>query len=410
MTRLRRAVPGAIIAMVAASLCAGPRAAADQPAADPGCAWQAELSPRTVAQVNFAYPDTGAWYWILPYQVRPGMTITATGQYPDSRYISFNTYDARFSSFSNGGVSSALPDYLIAPDAGSVNPWQRPGGGTYTVTIGSDRTAANALPLAPEGESAGVGFLIYREYLPSGGASSVRLPRIRITDDTGSRTLGGCVGGGSPLLASALSALGATAANLPPATADNLEFRRVSGAGAFPNADNAYLVATLTPPGDDKVVVVRGKAPVAPAGTGPMVWPPGASADVRYFSLCANLSTLPGPVVLNPAADGSTDNGCRSDRETLLDADRDYTYVLGTEAQRARIEAMPGATFVPLSSAHPTTQEAILLRNMLPASDFRQAVQSVPVNGTPAQAAEIMGPYYPRATMCPLAAVLDRTC
>ncbi|MCX4090973.1 hypothetical protein [Nocardia sp. alder85J] len=396
---------------VVAATGIGATASAGEPVAQPdsSCAWNAEVSPRTIEQVNVALPDTGAWYWIMPYQVRPGTTITVTGRFPQARYMSFNTYDARFSSFTAGGVASALPDYRIEADPGTNNPWQHPGeGGAYTVTVAATAGGPNTLPLAPDGVRSGNGYLILREYLPAGGAGPV-LPEVRISDESGTRTLGSCVGGGG-VLGAVSQVLGDAGIGLPGKLSGGQEFRRVSGAGAFPNVDNAYLSATFTPPADGRVMVVRGRAPKAPAGTEPTVWPPGSGTDVRYFSFCTNLAMLPGPVVVNPAADGSADNGCRTDEQTALDAAGDYTFVVGTEAQRAEIEAVPGATFVPMSVAHPATPEVMLVRNMLPAGEFPYAVQQVPVDGTAEQAAGIMGPYYPHATLCAIAAVRDGSC
>jgi hypothetical protein len=79
-----------------------------------------------------------------------------------------------------------------------------------------------------------------------------------------------------------------------------------------------------------------------------------------------------------------------------------YTFVVGTEAQRAAIAQIPGATFLPFSTAQPTTEHLLLLRNMLVNPGFAEAVQNAPANGNPASAAAAMGPYYPRAAICPM--------
>jgi AAA ATPase domain len=78
--------------------------------------------------------------------------------------------------FSPNGVSSALPDYRIEPDPGSVNPWQhvarraRDAGDAYTVNLQADVSPGQArvLPLAPAGTAAGTaGYIQYRVYLSS---------------------------------------------------------------------------------------------------------------------------------------------------------------------------------------------------------------------------------------------------
>jgi hypothetical protein len=58
--------------------------------------------------------------------------------------------------------------------------------------------------------------------------------------------------------------------------------------------------------------------------------------------------------VVNPLPDGTTDIGCRYDEQTKLSAAGEYTFVIGTESQRAAIEQMPDVTFLPFSSAQPT--------------------------------------------------------
>jgi hypothetical protein len=79
--------------------------------------------------------------------------------------------------YTPGGVGASLPDYLIAPQPGSLNPWQQQAapGGRFTVTIRSDPAPgqANTLPMAAGTTSQHTGYLIYRVYLPAGA-----LPRM----------------------------------------------------------------------------------------------------------------------------------------------------------------------------------------------------------------------------------------
>jgi hypothetical protein len=57
------------------------------------------------------------------------------------------------------------------------------------------------------------------------------------------------------------------------------------------------------------------------------------------------ISTL--PTVVNTLPNGQTDFGCRADEATKIDAAGDYTYVIGSKAQRAAISRIPGVTFLP---------------------------------------------------------------
>ncbi|MBL1077170.1 hypothetical protein JK358_22485 [Nocardia sp. 2] len=344
------------------------------------CSWGQELSPRTLDQFNVAFPDSAASYWILPYEVGPDTSITVTGTFPDARYMSFNTYDRTLSNFSAGGLDSALPDSRIVRDAG---------GDTFTVTVRPDAQAgqANTLPLAPSGVTGGIGFLIYRVYLPEGGPEAVALPSVTLNGKGATRTLGSCVGGPTNgAITAALDAIPQVGLPRNPTSA----FTRVTGAGFFPNGDIAYLAAGVTRPADGRVIVVRGKAPAVP------------SPDMRYFSLCSELAVLPGPVVRNTLPDGSVDVGCRDDTQTALDASGNYTYVVADESQRAAVEAIPGATFVPWSLEHPETKHLLLFRNMLPAGDFAPAIQNVAPDSGPAHAEALMGAYYPRTAECSL--------
>ena len=87
--------------------------------------------------------------------------------------------------------------------------------------------------------------------------------------------------------------------------------------------------------------------------------------------------------------------------------------MVGTEAQRPVIQRIPGATFLPFSTADPATPHLLFLRNMLANPGFAQAIQNVAQNGSPASAAAVMGPYYPRTAICPLSTLVrsgPRTC
>lgn len=383
-----------------------------KPVAAARCAWPLRVS---VDAVNVHLPDSAATYWVMGYQVRSDLQITISGTFPDSRYASFNVYDAENKIFTTNGVPSNLPDYQIVPDAGSVNPWQQSAtpGGTFTVTLRADAAPGqvNTLPLAPAGTADGSkGSLIFRVYLPAdGNASTVELPTLTVTQ-----------GGVSTTLATCASALADDNDETAPATAtestedpaaaaddaDTIDFVRTSELDAMsPNADNAYLGAWITPPGPDNVVVIRAKAPRAVTGSHPVPWPRRGS-DVRYWSMCTNLEDPQGPVVANSFPDGQVDYGCRYDDNTKLDRSGYYTFVIGTEEQRATIEQIKDVTFLPLSASTPLLPHLVLLRNLLPVDRFSHAVQLVPPDSEPAVAASIMGPYYPRVSVCALANVV----
>lgn len=367
----------------------------------PSCAWE----PLGYQTSNVAYPDTSAQYWLLHYTVQKGLTVTLDGRYPDARYASFATYDSKRDSFTDPhGDPTVLADHRIDPDRGSRNPYREKArsGGKFTVTLTDTASRArNVLPLSPTGTAQGAGgTAIYRVYQPNG---KIQLPkvtfrlgghRVRVAQCANALPKASTPSG--PSSRPATSA--ATAAPARPV------FARGSGAGLYPNPDNAYLSAGFDAPPAGQVLVVRGAAPATPVDTHARPWPDRKS-QVRFWSMCDNLWFGPGAVVANPLPDGTTDLGCRSDSDTNVAADGTYTYVVGTEEQRAAIEKIPGVTFLPLSSATPTDKHLLILRNMLPADDFAEAIQRVPAGSDGTTTAQVMGAYYPRTAYCGLDAL-----
>ncbi|WP_036372168.1 hypothetical protein [Micromonospora sp. ATCC 39149] len=364
------------------------------------------------------------------------LEITISGVFPDARYASFTVYDDKPTWFSRNGARSSLPDHLIVPDAGSVNPWQtvRAPGGRFTLTLSPDVAAGqpNRLPLSREDAVPGAkASVIFRVYLPTGGDSTVVLPTVTLTQGGVSKTLPTCPPAPPPTPsatpptptppptttppaappAAAVEGAGTSDSNghpdgggpgRPPESGAKIFTRTSEVENLAPNPDNAYLGTWLVPPGPDQVVVVRGRAPHAVRGTHPVSWP-RRRADVRYWSLCTNLGGQYKPVVINRFPEGPASYGCRYNDETRLDRYGYYTFVLGTEGQRAAIEAIRTATFVPFSVSYPTAPHMVLLRHLLPVEDFPYAVQNVPMNSSAETAAAVMGPYYPLVTVCSLA-------
>jgi hypothetical protein len=402
----------AAVAVMAVAAPTAPAGAVASPAgavASPGaaattCAWPTEISANAL---NEMYPDASAAYWVMPFPVRAGLTITLSGHYPDSRYASVQVYQPGGGLFTTNGVSSGLADYLIQPDPGSVNPWQqwaRPGG-SFTVTVRSDVTPGevNTLPLAPAGVTSGIGRIFYRVYLPRrGDFPAVPLPTITFTLGGVSQQLPPCTTASSP----PATAPGPAAAP-PPAGGVVFAPNPGIGGGIVANADSAYLLATFTPPSNGDVIVIRGKAPTTAIGSYPTPWPAWGE-DMRYWSMCVNMNVDPFPVVVNPLPSGKVDYGCRHDTRTRLDWKGYYTYVVGSESQRAAIQEIPGVTFLPFSAAQPAAPESLMLRNMLAVPGFAQAIQNVPPTASAATTAAIMGPYYPLAGSCALTTITSQ--
>lgn len=439
MTRQRTMrIPGRALAMataVGASLALLQAPAPAAPTAGlPSCAWPVVTNAE---QFNVAYPDTSATYWTTPFQYQPGMTLTIEGEFPQSRFFSLNTYDSTFGAFTVSGAASALVDYQIDPDAGSANPWQAPpesGQSEQYTVVAQDQIpgSGNVVPIAPSGTAAGsLGYLIMRVYLPEGGDfSAVSLPQITASGPAGTATIQPCDESGqtppgttNTALTGAMQQAADEASRQQtqakdPATGGGgpcrgtacpprLAFFRASAAATnsvFPNSATAYVSAIMRPRAD-RVVVVRGKAPRTPAkprpGTEPVVWPQDRY-QLRYFSLCTNLYRQPWPVVLNTLPDGSTDPGCRADNETTVNKKGRYHYVVARERQQRLVERWRSATFVPSANRERRLRELLILRNMLPASNFSRAAANAPQDDSPASAAKAMKAYYPRAVSCPV--------
>jgi hypothetical protein len=362
------------------------------------CAWPTELS---TPPDNTAFPDAAEAIFGGPIVASVGTRIVLSGRFPDARYASVQVYTP-------AGVGASLPDYRIVPQPGSVNPWQRQAapGGRFTVTIGPDPAPgqASTLPMPAGTTSQHPGYLVYRVYLPAGGASAVPLPVLTVEQGGAARALPACPSRNAtvtfPAPAPAAGAGGSGAAAPPP-----LEFYKAQQSfdnAGLSNADTSHVYAYLGRPPAPDVVVVTGKAPTFAPGSHPSPWP-AQGEDVRYWSMCIGVLTRLVPLVANKLPGGGTDYGCRADEATTLNAAGDYTYVIGSESQRAAISRVPGVTFLPFSTAHPVGPYLLALRYLLPSPSFTHSPQGVKQADDPAAVAAVMGPYYPRAVVCPLA-------
>jgi len=271
---------------------------------------------------------------------------------------------------------------------------------------------ANTLPLPAGTTSQHTGYLIYRVYLPAGENSSrVPFPVLTVEQGGAERSLPACGSHNAPVHfpavgGSAASTAGAggsgTAAPPPP----QLEFYKPAQStfnnAGLANVDTSYVLAYLIRPPSADVVVVTAKAPTFAPGSRPLPWP-ARGEDVRYWSMCVGVGIRLVPLVANKLPGGGTDYGCRADEATKLNAAGDYTYVIGSESQRAAISRVPGVIFLPFSTTHPAGLYLLGLRNMLVSTSFAHSPQGITRASDPAAAAAVMGPYYPRMAICPLA-------
>jgi hypothetical protein len=401
-----------VLGCVACSPGAPTPAAEGSPTAG-SCAWPTLASVRTS---NIGIPDSTASYWLQPIVAAPDTRIVISGRYADARYTSLSVYTPGGSPFVSDGVGSSLSDYRITPGAGNLNPWRRSAapGGRYTVTIRSDVSPSqvNTLPMPPDTTSQHPGYLIYRVYLPAANNSAPPPPTLTLVQGHTAHTLPACRQHNAPIpVPTRPSPTPPTSSGTTPApTPPQLEFYKPAASTfdqGLPNVDTAYVIAYLVRPPASDVVVVTGRAPTAAPGRHPSPWP-AAGEDMRYWSLCIGTGTPHVPTVANTLPGGQTDYGCRADDSTGRDSAGDYTYVIGSESQRADIDRVPNVTFLPFATNQSTRLYLLLLRNMLVSPQFGYSVQNVTQADQPAAAATAMGPYYPHMSVCPLTTLTTR--
>jgi hypothetical protein len=405
----RRITLSMISALALGSVAVSPAASTSHPPPRlPFCGW---WFLTTAQSFNVALPDTSAAYWTTPFVAEPGLRILVKGQFPDARFMSLTVYDNAGGTFTRNGVPSALVDYEVKPDRGTVSPFRvvtdRPGRFSITIKRRVAKAERNVIPMVPATRAEGivppgVGFIVYRIYLPQGGSfDSVPLPTVSLARHGRVKPLATCPwrasGGAVSDTRVASPPAPRVAATAAQASAPQFFRPKAETTNAFfPNVANAYLAATFTP-ARGSVVVVRGKAPSSSPGSTALPWP-SPSYDMRYWSLCNNENVSPFPVVVvaDPSTGGSI-YGCSADLDTPL-ADGSYTYVLSSLADRpANATRANGITWMPYASRD--VEQVLVFRNML-GQGFPSSVQNVPQDGDPASARSAMGDYYPRITTC----------
>ena len=336
------------------------------------CAWLLAVNP-AILPVNVAFPDTSAYYWVSTFPLDPALSLEVKGTYPDARYMSLNLYDQSLSSYQVDGQWSALADYQIDADAGSLNPWQQ-----TAAPSSATQSSATQQPAAPGGH-----FTVTAVATPDAGSSNT-LPLPPLNHDDGPRT-------GLPPVCRK---------HCPPLRAF---FRPADSGGLLPNVDNAYITALHDPmPGE--VLVIRAKAPPVPdevLDNHPHPWPP--ESGLRYWSICNNLYLRPYPVVYNRRWLRPAESGCLADSNIKLDAQGSYTVIVG-HPMVDRSTLPDDMNWLSNSALLPRHRHKLILRHML-SFNVPQAIQQVTQDNDPASAHAIMQEYYPRITTCKLSTV-----
>ena len=373
--------------------------------------------------------DKSAVYWLGAYQAVPGTRIRITGEFPHSRYMSFNLYDVAARSI------DSLPDVEIQPDSESMNPFL-PGANRdaterrYTVYIDFGSPPATPAPntlyagTSQAGQPNVNGTFWYRVYVPDQGLDDmggVGLPRAFVEHDPNGPTL-------PPLDCTSLEEPNSSAVNeaiaqastpdvvipglsaqfpgrKPPAWRrfvnlatslrdyfmDNPEGDEIGqgrvpqppqSPGIFDNHDIAYVYAP-TSQGYGDLLVLHGRAPTfADTVAGAATMPSGT--QVRYFSFCE----------YEPATQRMID--CLRDDEILTDQDGFFTIVVSAPAHRPATATKPcGVNWLAWG---PAKHGLLIYRQMLADASFTEAIQQILLRDTEEAT---MGDYWPAGTYLP---------
>ncbi|AXQ28449.1 hypothetical protein D0B54_07030 [Solimonas sp. K1W22B-7] len=429
---LRYATLSLALLLAACGGSSAPDTAAPAPVPEPtpetqalalNCSWLLRSDPDLL---NIAFPDEAATYWVAALPALPGTRLRIEGEYPRSRYFSYNAYDPALR------PTDAITDYQLDPAAGG-NPYRSAdaAGGRYVAYL---KPGMVPEPREPNTLYAGsidllnradlpnpLWLLIYRVYLAEGSRSGgVPLPKLTLETAGGTATpialescnplppegLPGLVNGvirdsSNPLplpfplapkepqvlrfygLPEALRQLVSNAVGFP------LPLGAITGAdtggGFLSNVDNAY-VTSMASRDQGSLYIVRARAPshaLRPSDA------PLGSAQLRYWSLCTN------EFVSQRYVD------CLSDYEVPVDAQGYFTLVVSDPAQRpSNATDAKAIAWLPWGSVYPDS--VLIYRHMLPSPHFAQAVQNIPY-GTPP--VEVMGEYLPKVAYCDRATI-----
>jgi hypothetical protein len=398
------------------------------------CFWEGPISTeqpstRGFDGRNFNFPEESATYWLARFRLPDGATLVLRGRYAYARYQSLNAY-------SDGTPTDALSDLETNPDPGSTNPFIAGNrrdlpSRSYSLSVvdappPADRSARspNTLYAQPEGDNPIE--LLHRVYEPDRGrdltgGTGLPVPEVVLADGSVLRDQAACQAINdpnreipvqttpAPVWQAAVRAPGcdpetnpayspprwerffnidyASLAVISDCTQGGMEARRAMSVeargGQYSNRDNAYIYAHLSRR-FGPLFVVRAKLPVFPPtheGQRTM-----GSGQLRFWSLCTGESRV---TTRTP--------DCIADRMVPIDRYRRYTIVVSRAEDRpANATRACGVGWVDWGlrgdAAGRPDYGLVIMRNMLPAQSFAQAIQNVQ---RPGAEPDVMGEYFP---------------
>lgn len=384
-----------------------------------GCFWGGPYSIDN-PESNFAYPDTGATYWHAKYSLPEGSSLKLNGDFPYARYMSFNSYKQ------DASPAFALTDRDIIAENGAVNPFVQGAQRNSDKRGYQIKLAAGEAPIIPpnnilydytEGNSESL--LLYRVYVPNKGKDAtggVGLPTPELTLSSGEVLTGQAV---CDTLKSDQELIKIpvvpeqTYANLRqnnPAKQNpvwravyNIQFSLRCGflgqcdgnpvrqVPWFANLDNQYIASFIDR--DIKpIAVIRGKIPKVPSTVDGNEVFDESGTQVRYWSMCQNEYY------------SQKVTGCLYDEQVKINPDGYYTIATSLPSDKPNnVTEECGIGYLPWSaqgdgfSIIPGRQDnksdgLLIMRNMLPAANFEQAIQNTSV---PGDEAAVLGEFLP---------------
>ena len=393
------------------------------------CSWQETLEPNEIRfPVNM---DTHAAYAIYVFRADGNVALNVTGSFPYAAFLSFTTYSQ------NGLLFDALLDKDIAPDPGSVNPFQKgalvnapnrsyrmmvlPYGKPAPQTINSI-----SMPPLPFGSTPVLTTLVLRVYLPAphrDRKGGVPLPVITAFSANDMKTPLPC-----PTVSQTPQPSASADANIPrfgnfngvpqppsPKLGKILFYRPPVSGVPFADgssqltADNCtgYLMATLD---ENKLSIIHfKKIPTFFNNTETDAKTTFSETQVRYLSLGSyGASVIPPP--------GSDLSGNIAGTELLTTANGGATFVVipasfpsNTRETITRIAKTRNFNVLPMAKLGPEVKPFLIYRNKVAATGFEGSISKVPCyTGAPFGTAPAdyaasscnMGPYAPQGEEC----------
>ncbi len=398
------------------------------------CIWEGPISTQQPSTRgfdgrNFNFPEESATYWLARFNLPSGSKLLLKGRYSHARYQSLNAY-------TDGAPTDSLPDFETTPDSGSANPFiaghrRDLPDRTYTAAVAdatppADGSARAQNTLYARADAGKPIELLYRVYEPDRGldlAGGSGLPRPELVTSDGSvlrdaaacqaindpdREITvqttpapewqaavrspGCDPDTNPAYNPArwerffnidYASLGVITDCTPQGFAARRGMATQPKGGLYSNRDNAYVFSHLSRR-FGPLVVIRAKLPVFPTtynGEKTM-----GSGQVRFWSLCTGESRV---TTRTP--------DCVADRQVPIDRGRNYTVVVSRADDRpANATRSCGVAWVDWGlrgdAAGRPDYGLLIIRNMLPAGSFANAIQRVEKPGTEAQ---VMRDYFP---------------